>query len=249
MSCVPTVLDQELAKAMSFVAGFTEFAQEVSSVAYEAASQLCVEFGIMLDEQYVYLGRGLIHLTCDQLGEEAAEFVLRALNVVRDVAVRTFYAAPITAVSLLAPTWISTPLWIGYTIVHLAHDKPFSNQVYDNINTGMGNAFVVRAASAGGQFLATGNPVHAITSLISLAIAGVWHGKVPATDDPEGPSKGDKQDPSSDIRDEDRVEDVTGREDNVTEREELRREDKIDNVIFENNNVVLETGNEVLLDQ
>lgn len=254
MSCIPA-LDQEFAKAMRFIQGTTEFLAEASALAYESASEVCSEFGDGLNEFYNYIGRQVCTLAHDQLGEEAATFVAKGLQVVRAVAVQTFHAAPITAISLLAPTWITAPFWIGYTVIHLAHDKPFTNRVYDNINTGMGNAYLIRAATSASHFLTTGNPVHALSALFSLAIAGVWHGKVPATDDPEGPNKGDKEGSNINHNDDNQVEELTSSDSSISDDEgEINNERTLDHHeealnVHNNNNVESERLEEVFTSQ
>ncbi|MBS0656314.1 MAG: hypothetical protein JSR46_11100 [Verrucomicrobia bacterium] len=165
---------------------------EVAQKLYEFAGEVCTDIGKCLDRHYTQLTLGVVELTTTHFGEETATFVLKALIVIRDVSIRTFQAAPVTLATLFLPSWLVGPiglLSLGYTLVHFAYEKPFSNGVYDILNTGRGNAYSVRAAVSAVNFFTSGNPAWALGGLINLAVAGFFYARVPATDGPTGLDK------------------------------------------------------------
>lgn len=93
---------------------------------------------------YNFVGRGIENLTNKALPPTAARVVQKI-----------YYGLLISLGNLFLPSYVQIPIVAGYFIVHIAHDiankadgsLPFSSGTYENIYTGLGSAFLYRAAN------------------------------------------------------------------------------------------------------
>lgn len=187
------------------VAGFDHLCEHTSKTAeviYQAtcnATEIAYNDGCKITEavsqeieaQYYTLAEHVVQLTREQLGYEASEHVQNAFYVIAEVAKRSFLAAPVTAAALLLPAYVTTPLWIGYGVTHLLYENPLQTWQYNNLYTGQGNAYLIRAGKSILDFTITRDPAHAIGAVINVFFAVLWHNKLITDKSPDGGDDGE----------------------------------------------------------
>ena len=89
----------------------------------------------------------------------------------KKIADRFIAASPVIAAYYIALPLVFYAFWAGYSIIRLFHPKPFSNEAYQHIFTGIGLGSAIEVVRHGLKYLATGDARHVLWALVSVAVA------------------------------------------------------------------------------